>query len=91
MEQINELQLSEKEKNYLIRMEKSVNKIYIHYLLIIMLLCFALVGVIIGIKLKKEEGFFMCILFGYMALMLFLNIQKTKKVLQIIKKIQRGV
>lgn len=91
MEKINRFELSEKEKKYLIRMEKSVNKIYIHYFLIIILLCFALVGVIIGTKLKKEEGFLMCILFGYMALMLFLNIQKTKKLVKIIKKLQGSV
>lgn len=88
MEKINKLELSEKEKKYLIRVEKNVNNIYIHYFLIITLLCFALVGVIIGIKLKKEEGFFMCILFGYMALILFLNIRKTKKLFKIINKLK---
>lgn len=90
MEKINKMELSEKEKKYLVRMEKSVNKLYIHYSLIIILFCFASVGVIIGIKLKREEGFFMCILFSYMALILFLNIQKTKKLLKIIRKIQSG-
>jgi predicted membrane channel-forming protein YqfA (hemolysin III family) len=90
MKEINDLEITEKEKKYLIRFEKSVKKIYLHYLSVGVLLCLAIVGVVMGIKFEREEGFLMLIIFGGLAIILFLNAQKIQKLYKIIKKIQKG-
>jgi hypothetical protein len=92
MRNIKDLSLTEKEKQYLIKLEKSGNKmVYGNYIVAALSLCAAIVGLVIGLKWKEEEGFLMLILFGSLGYVLFMSTWGYQKHSRIIVKLKQYI
>ena len=81
--------LTESEKKYLIKFERNVKRIYLNYLTVGIYLCVAIVGLVMGIKLGRKEGFIISIISGGLAVILFLNSRKYQKLHKIISKLRQ--
>ncbi len=85
------MNLTEDEQKYLLKFEKSVEKIYWNYISLGLLLCVAMVGLIIAIVKKRNEGFLIAIISGGIGLNLFLLSRSYQKLYAIIKKMKQYI
>lgn len=91
MKESNDLKLTENEKRYLIKFEKSMQRIYLNYLTVGINLTVAIVGLVMGIIFGKKEGFLISIIFGGLAVILFLISRKYQKLYNIISKMKKSI
>ncbi len=87
----NKLNLSEKEKKFLMRFEKYVERIHMNYILVGLLLCVAIVGLVIGLKLGRKEGFLITIIFSGISINIFLLSRVYQKLYTIINKMKQYI
>ena len=87
----NKLNLSDKEKKFLLRFEKDVENIFIRYLVAGLFLCIAFVGLIFFIKYKNQDGFFIAIIFGGLGCAVFLVSRVYKQLYTIINKMKQHI
>jgi hypothetical protein len=88
----NKFNLSEKEKKFLIRFEKNVERIYITYISVGLSLAVVIVGLIIGITtLDHKGGFLMAIIFSGISINMFLLSRSYQKLYTIIKKMKQHI
>ncbi len=88
----NKLNLSEKEKKFLLRFEKNVERIYIAYISIGLSLAVVIVGLIIGITtLDRKGGFLMALISCGIAINIFLLSRVYQKLYTIINKMKQYI
>jgi len=86
-----DLKLTEAERKFLTRFQKSVERSYINYISVGLLLCTAIVGLVIGIVRKEEGGFLMSIIFAGIGFILFIVTRKYQRIYQIISKLRADI
>jgi hypothetical protein len=87
----NKFNLSEKEKKFLIRFEKNVERIYMGYISVGLSLCVAIVGLIIGLKLGRKEGFLIAIISIGISTNIFLLSRTYQKLYAIMNKMKQYI
>ncbi len=85
------MKLSEKEEKYLLRFEKTVERIYLNYIAVGLLFCIAIFGMIVGVKLKNSSGFLIAIFFGTLSINLLVISITYQKLYKIMMKIKQNM
>ena len=85
------MNLTEDEQRYLLKFEKSVEKIYWNYISVGLSLCVAMVGLIIAIAQKRNEGFLIAIISCGIGFNLFLLSRTYQKLYTIIRKLKQYI
>ena len=91
MKDIKDLRLTEKEKQYLTKLQKNTKIIYVNYVTVGLSLCAAAVGLFMGVKLKEEKGFLMLIIFGGLGVVLLMATWIYQKHSRIIAKLKQYI
>ena len=91
MKESDDLKLTENEKKYLIKFGKSMQRIYMNYITIGILFGLAIFGLVIGIRLKRQEGFLMSIIFTGLGVTLLVVSRKYQKLHNIISKMEKSI
>ncbi len=85
------MNLSDKEKKFLLRFEKDVENMFIRYFVGGLFLCLAIIGLIMFITSKNKDGFLMAIFFGAFGSAFLLVSRVYKKLYTIIKKMKQYI
>lgn len=85
------MNFSEKEKNFLLKFEKTVEKIYLYYIAISLSFINTIFGLIFGITLKNRKGFSIAMFFGIIGLSLLVISNVYKKLYKIIFKMRHYI
>ncbi|MDY7038732.1 MAG: hypothetical protein SV375_21585 [Thermodesulfobacteriota bacterium] len=83
-----EYKLNEKEKKIIRKLYKNHKISPYTYITAGFLVCIGFLGIILGIKFKSNDGFFMAIYFGTISLLIFLKTRNDNAIVKIIKKLE---
>lgn len=87
----NKLNLSDREKKFLLKFEKDVENMFIRYFMGGLFLCLAIVGLIMFFIYKNKDGFLMAIFFGGYGSAFLLLSRVYKKLYTIINKMKQYI
>jgi len=88
---ISKIDLSEAEKEFLARFNRTAKRMYINYISTGLTLSVAIVGFIFAVALGRNEGFMIAIVFGAIALNLFVMSHSHQKLHAIITKMTKYI
>ena len=91
MKAINHLKLTDDEEKYLSKYEKMVERIYMNYITVGILFCIAIFGLVVGLVLKRDEGFLITIILTGLGVTLLLVSRKYQKLSNIVSKMKRYI
>ena len=91
MRDLDDLKLSECDRKYLMKFGKSIGRIYMNYIIVGIMLCLTIVGLIMGIVMRKNEGFVMSIIFAQVGFNLFITSRKYKRLYRIISHLEQCI
>ena len=79
--------LTESEMNFLEKLIKNSEKLYLNYIATGLLFCLCILGTILGVQFDSKSGFLMAIYFGTIAIILLLKTRFDLRVVNIIRKL----
>lgn len=85
------MNLSDKEKKFIMSFEKNSKKIFLYYIAAGFLLCVGIIGITLSIKLNYQEGVYGAIYFLTLSFFLFVIIRLHRKCHAIIIKMKQHI
>ncbi len=85
------MNLSEKEKKFILKFEKDVGRIFLKYIVVGLFLSLAITGLVIGLKFRAKDGFLIAIFFGTIGTIIFVVSRVYQKLYTIINKMKQYI